>query len=215
MAPSKKPKTNALAQYGVTDGSIVELAERGTEGKKLVDHLKAAPCVTPAQEAWFSNQLTNVSAILATLEEQRTKITKPLNAAKRAVDALFAPATTPFKACEEVIRSKLIEVARARAVEERRLLAVAQEEAAKGNVVAAGAAIDRIPDAVETSGSTTKVTWSWRVVNSALVPDEFKLVNEKMVDALIKSHLSTGSTEPPSLPGLVFDLDVNLRRRSS
>lgn len=213
MAAKKKTvvKENRLAKFGVTEDNITDIAEKSSEAKKLQIRLQMAPCHTPAQRQWFSEQLNNVRAIIKGLDDQRTSITKPILAGKRAVDALFNPGIKPFEECEEVIRQKVIEYDRAAMAAQDAAMLEAQVAAERGDVRGAIQAIDSMPVLDDASGHTSTRTWAFTVVDFEKVPDSLKLLNEVLVRTLIKEHLKSGNVDAPVVPGLKFDLDVNLR----
>lgn len=62
------------------------------------------------------------------------------------------------------------------------------------------------PDKIR--GAATRKVWKCRVVNAALVPDQFKIVNEKALDAYAKSM-----KESASLPGCEFYSEDSLAIR--
>jgi len=216
MATKTKSKAdNKLAAYGVTEASLQEIAERRTDATKILAFLQGAKITSPARRAWASEQLSNVRALLKSLEDQRTAITKPINAAKRGVDALFTPTTSVLKQCEDQLREMLrgydVGVLRA----EREAALEAQAAYARGDVEAGNAALDRVPEAsAEASGHSSSLTWSFVVESFAELPDEHKLVNERSLAALVKAHVATGSTEPPSVPGVRFELAAAIRAKA-
>ncbi len=193
--------------------SIAELREQAVDFRELRDFLRDAPCEPGPQEQWFSERLSDVAALTKTVEERRTSITKPLLESKRSIDALFKPLTDPLKEADTIIREKLRSAARKRLQAEREALAKAQAALTAGLVDESDAALDTIPEFLETSGSTSQRTWAWKVADFSALSDTFKTVDTSAIDAAIRAHTRTGSTEPPVIPGLVFDLDATIRRR--
>ena len=212
---TKKKTENKLAAFGVTDASIETVAEHSSEAAKILAFLQSVTVDSPKKREWASTQLSNVRALLKTLEEQRTSITKPILAAKRGVDNLFAPATKTLAKCEDQLRA-MLRTYDVRLLEAERSATVAARAAFEaGDVEAGTAALATIPDApAEAAGHSTSMTWRWVVESFADLPDEHKAVNERSLDALVKAHLATGSSEPPSVPGVRFEIDAVLRAKA-
>lgn len=212
---TKKKTENKLAAYGVDDASLEKLAEHRSEAAKILEFLQGVEITTPKKRAWASEQLSNVRALLKTLEEQRTAITKPINAAKRGVDALFSPTTKVLSQCEDELRDMLRDYDVAQLQAERAAALKAQAAFEAGDVEAGVAELAKAPEApAEASGHSSTMTWKWVVESFAELGDEHKVVNAASLDALVRAHLATGSTEPPVVPGVRFEIDVRLRAKA-
>lgn len=211
--PAKKLKDNKLALYGVTDGTVADLAEKNSEAKKLAPMLRAKPCSTPEQYKWCSEQFATLRAIRNGLEEQRTNITKPMNAAKRAVDALFSPIKM-FDECIEILDTKLRAYDRAQLQNEAAALKLAADAASRGDIAGASAAIDALAPVVEGAGHSTGRTLSFRVTDFSQVSDTFKCIDEAAVKAVIRAWEKSGAVEPPVYAGLEFELDAKNRAKA-
>lgn len=208
---TKDKKVDAIVATAGVD--VVGLADTRRQASELVSFLENAPCETTEAEQWFSAQRSNVGALLKGLEDERKKITAPLNTAKRAIDALFAPATGPLKECEAVCLEKL------RGAQQRRLEAetaarrLAATAAQAGDAVAVIAAAAAIPEKVATEGSSAGWRWVAKVVDKAAVPEEFKVVD---MDALcgVGAHAKATGSEPEAIPGVEWVKEATIRRRS-
>jgi hypothetical protein len=199
-------KSDAIVVSATPD--VAKLASMKSQGAELAEFLRSRPCETPEQEAWFSSQLSSVRGLLKMLEDERTSITKPMLDAKRRVDGLFSPATSPLKDCETVIRDKLASAARARFAAEAEARRLAADAAATGDHLGAVEALASAPDAVTTSGSSARAVWRHVVDDFAALPDEYKLTNH---DAL--AELSKGANEPAAVPGVRWYLDAAVRAK--
>ncbi len=211
---AKAKKEDKLAAFGVDSASIAKLAETKREGEQTLAFIERAEINSETRLLWASEQMANIRAMHKSLDEQRTSITKPILEGKRAVDKLFSPTLDLFERAEGLLRAKM------REFEARKLrdAMAAQAEAAKafeaGDVDAGNAALDRAPaPTADAGGHTTSLWWSWAVADFAALSDDHKVVNAKSIDAAIKAHLATGSTEPPSIPGLTFTVDAKLRAK--
>lgn len=198
-----KKSSDLVKSSGV---DVVALTSTRRDALGLVEFLSEAPCETPAEEAWFSTQLSNVRALQKGLEERRTAITKPLLEAKRAIDALFSPATKPLAECEGIIRRKLAEAGNRRLAAQRASLLAAETAAVEGRVEDAIEALAAAPVAVKTEGSTSKVVRAWRVVDLASVPREFLQLDTDALDLAAKKGVE-------SIPGIEFYDEVKVRAK--
>ncbi len=184
---STKPKTLTVP----TD--LPHLASQRQQGLQLAEFLRSKDAVV--HEKWFSEQLPTVRALFQKLEDERTAVTKPMLAAKAAVDAMFKPATAPLKECEEIIRSKLAEAARVRLAAETAAKRLAAEAAEAGDHRAASTARAQTPAHVATTGSSARVVRKWRVVDLAAVPREYLMIDEAAVTAACKSGVAVAGVE--------------------
>lgn len=181
---SKDPKVTAMVK--ATGVDVIELTSYRTQALGLSEFLSMRNCATPAEESWFSEQLSSVRALLKTLEDKRTSITAPLNAAKRSVDALFKPASEPLKECEIIIRSKLTEAAQLRLEAQQAALALAAESAQAGDSDAVLAAIAEMPVAVTTAGSSAGSKWEVEKAVVDEMPRNWLIPNAEALDTLCK-----------------------------
>lgn len=214
MSRSKKaePKKNELAIYGVSDAMVLDMDKQKLEAKKLVPMLTAAKCDSQSQYLWFSEKKADLRALHKDIDEKRTTITKPMNKAKRDVDALFGALKDIEKALE-VVEAKLLTYDRAQMKAQQEALATAQEAAAKGDALAAAAAIDSLPTIVEGAGHTIRPTLAYTVTDLSKVDVKFLCVNEAAMKAYIKEWEKSGSIEVPTEAGLMFELDVATRAK--
>lgn len=127
------------------------------------------------------------------LEEKRTSITRPMNEAKRAVDALFAPVTKPLERAEAILRSKIAAY---------QIAQTERTEAAMLEVAAGSSTALVVPDAMP-DGVTVRELWDYEVTDEAAVPARFLSVD----DSKVRKHMAFADTErtpPVAVPGLRF-----------
>jgi hypothetical protein len=194
-------KTLAIAPI---ETDVVKLAGYKSQAIELAAFLRDKPADAPGAEAWFSSTLSSVRGLLKGLEDERTKATQPLLAAKRAIDALFAPATTPLKECETVIRGKLAEAATMRFAAESESRRLAETAAAEGRFADVLDTLAEAPEAEATVGSSARVTWVASVVDFSLLPDAYKVVNERALGAAV---------HPTEIPGVAWVQVVKVRAK--
>lgn len=164
--------------------------------------------------------LKSVKGSLATIEDARTRITKPLNDALRETNAQAKAAAAPFLADEQAIKRAMIaysdEQDRLRQEEQRRaneaarkeqerLQGIADRAAAKGQENKAEVFADRAAAVVapvaqqaapKVSGISIPKVWTFEITDEALIPREYLEVNEtkirKVVTALKKDTVIPG-----------------------
>jgi hypothetical protein len=164
--------------------------------------------------------LKSIKASLATIENARERITKPLNVALRETNAQAKVAAAPFLADELAIKRAMIAYSdlqdRLRDEEQRRQNEIARKEqlrlqeiadraAAKGQEGKAEAFQERAQSVVapiaqqaapKVGGISIPKVWTFEITDEALIPREYLEVNEtkirKVVTALKKDTVIPG-----------------------
>ncbi len=159
------------------------------------NHLTVTDLITQADAVSFLGQ---VAKALKTVNERRRFFVDPLNAQVKAVNALFAEFTGPLEDADKLVRGKVLayqqqEQARAEAEKQAALAAAGEAPVPKvdgqivnvdtGEIVQAAATTVRSFE----GQATFKGRWTFEVVDAALVPDTFKMVNEKAIGAAVRS----------------------------
>jgi len=173
--------------------------------------------------------LKGIKGLAKRLEGERKKITSPLDAAKKAVQALFVPQQDKLDAAERAIKNAMITFAdeqeRIRRAEEAKLqekaekerqaaLKKAEEARAKGNDAKAATLEEKAASVVapvlaprtETPAGASFVTrWSAEVLDFALLPDEYKIVDQEKLDAVARA-LKDGFNVPGAVAKATKDI---------
>lgn len=173
--------------------------------------------------------LKGIKGLAKRLEEERKKITSPLDAAKKAVQALFVPQQDKLDAAERLIKNAMIaftdEQERIRRAEEAKLqekaekerqeaLRKANEARAKGNEAKAEILEEKAASVVapvlaprveQTAGTSFVVRYSAEVIDFALLPDEYKVVDQKKLDAMARA-LKDGFNVPGAIVKATKDI---------
>lgn len=147
----------------------------------------AAQVPLDAEVAILGEQMTGRKALdklnimgreqLKNIEAKRTSITKPLNEAKRAADALFDPTKQLLNALIACCGKRLGEDrAAADATRTAALAAVGMGARDEHTLAVVHAPSEELE-------SSTRTTWHVEVTDFALVPDEFKVFNESLANA--------------------------------
>lgn len=153
--------------------------------------------------------LKSIKGSLATIEDARTRITKPLNDALRETNAQAKTAAAPFLADEIVIKRAMIaysdEQDRLRVEqqrrdneaadrERRRLQEIADRAAAKGQENKSEAFADRAAQVVapvaqqaapKVGGIAIPKVWQFEITDEALIPREYLIVDQVRIRKVV------------------------------
>lgn len=169
--------------------------------------------------------LKSIKGSLATIEEARTRITKPLNDALRETNAQAKRAAAPFLEDEAAIKRAMLtysneqdslraeeqrrqnEIARK---EQERLQAIADRAAAKGQEGKAEVFADRAAQVVapiaqqaapKVGGISIPKVWTFEITDESLIPREYLIVDETRIRRVV-----TALKKDANIPGVrVFE----------
>lgn len=128
--------------------------------------------------------LQQTKAQYKSLEAERTKVTKPLLDAKRAIDGWFDPAKVALKELEGVLKSAMSGFVTGQEQKRLEALQLGQHEAALA-----------VEQPIMPSGVSTRTTWRFNVVDEAKVPREYLVLDMAKVQAHV-SHYKSNSAIP-------------------
>ena len=149
-----------------------DLAAQKSELADVLGMLESFEVETPEDVAFATEELASTKGQWKRWEEQRTKITKPLNAGLREVNALFKPVQGALKTIEGLWKRKIVSAQMAAQREQQRLLQEAQaatqpQEIKTALIAAADAPLDLAP-----AGVTMRDNWRWEITSAKDVPAE-------------------------------------------
>jgi len=174
-------------------------------------YVNALVVKTPEQYLEAADRLKQVKAAQKKLDETRTAITGPMNAALKAVGNLFRLPGDRLARAERAIKDKLTgysaeqdrlrreEQAKADAAaraEQERLAALARKAVESGRTAAAERHTERAAavvapvihrEAPKVAGVVGREVWNFKVENPALVPREFLMVDESKIRAYVRN----------------------------
>jgi hypothetical protein len=209
---AKKEKTE-LARMPQVD--VAELAAAKKQAQMILSMVTTLVVDSPEKAEKLDQLRAAAEGRFKELDEERLKIVRPLLDAKSAADALFKGTLDIFKGVGQAARKGLADYAVRRAEEEARVLAQVEEAAASGDSELVDAKLAALPPEMEVSASSAALTWEVDKVDLAKVPEAFKVLNQALVDALIASHVKSGSTVAPTLDGVVFRRAAKIRAKRS
>lgn len=204
-------QTHALTAILVKPERQAEITAAASEVRQVLIQLHDYPCESDQDLEDLGVILAEVRGRLKDLEEARTSITKPLNAAKKAVDDLFSAPKSLFQDAERLIREKINSYAMAKEKERQKALQAAAEAArAQLPPVPSGTAaqapmVAQAPAPAALSGSANvyfRHVWEWEITDQAKVPAHFLMVNPKAVEAHMAPYQKGEAM--PEVPGLRF-----------
>lgn len=169
--------------------------------KKALELISSLRVSSVEEMDFAASLLRDLVTTKSELERDRTKITKPLNAAKRAVDELFAPAKRALEQCEAELKAKL--AAARQAVTKRRAteLAEVMAEPAGSRVLSTAVALPT------NTGISYTTKWVIDAVNESQLPKEYfspDLTKISLRMATKNGRPRRASDEPEPIDGVTF-----------
>lgn len=160
------------------------------------------PIQTQEDTEFASSILVDVKRKYKELDTKRKEIVDPLNAALKKVNDLFRAPLTYLADAETSIKRRLSEALQRSRFEAQRALVAAANAAAEQDAPALEAAIVSHDVAValpRATGVSYRQVWTFEVVDPALVPREFLVVDERTLKAIAISQ-----KENAAVPGVRF-----------
>ena len=140
-----------------------------------------------------AESLKEVKSRVKRLDEMKKRITDPMNEAIKEVRKLFAPPIDYWGQCERKLKKAIAE-GHARAHEkQRKALKAAAKASQAGDAEGAAAAMEAAArsDFEPVKGLSMRHTFDFEIEDFDAVPDEYKVVDEQKVKAVIRAHKGT------------------------
>jgi hypothetical protein len=192
-------------QTELVDSINVNISTKETvkEAEQILALAKSVTIKTQDQYENAALTLKDIKAKAARLEEERKKITTPLDTAKKAVMDLFRKPTDFLAEAERIIKGSMItysnEQERLRLEAERKAQEAAKkEEERKGNTEKAEDLRQQAQEtfvpapAVQSSfqkaaGTQERIVWKYKITDVNQIPREWMIPDEKAIGAAIRS----------------------------
>lgn len=156
-------------------------------------YLRAEAALKPALLAWQDSERKRVAAERRAAEEAAAKVAEE---ARQAAAALAAAAAQAAKAAEEDCNMEALEAAENLVVQAQ----IAEVEA--DSIAFMGAVPVEAPQKL--AGISTRKDWDFEIINPALIPIEYMIVDEKKIRGVVKAL-----KEQAKIPGVrVFSKDT-------
>ena len=184
---------------------------------KLEQYAIALTITSDSDVKASTNDLSIISGLKKSIEEKRKDYTQPINDHLKAVNEAFKTFTEPLNNADKVTRGKILDY---RAEQDRRRqeteeVARLEQEAAERKAALTGEPVV-VPEAVEAPtaapnhyraemGTLGKmIIWKFEVIDFALVPDEYKLIDATKVGKVVRAGVR-------SIPGIRIYSEEGLR----
>ena len=180
------------------DQAVISLSE---QANKYLMYAEGREIFTAGHIEDATKDLSLIANTKKAIEAKRQEYVGPLNAQLKEINAFFKTLTDPITEADKVTRQKVLvynaEVERQREEAERienEKFKLAQDEMQlKGEHTVNLTPVDKpaaTPDRVRTDvGMSSKmVVWKYEVVNFALLPDEYKLIDNATLNATVKKN---------------------------
>lgn len=188
-----------------------QVQEVTSTGAAVIAQVRGMKIVSTEGYEQGSSLLLRIKAALKSLEEARTRITAPLNASLREVNAQAKGKAAPLEEAERIIKRAMgdyqIEqerIAREQqrkldeeaAKERTRLQEIADRAAASGQETKAERFAERAATVVapvvqavapKVAGIKTRDVARYKIVNAALLPREYLMADEKKIGAIVRA----------------------------
>lgn len=198
MTQENKELTTALVQ--VKPELNLEVKAFYDEAIKLQEYANARVIITAEDLKPATNDLSIIAKVKKAFEEKRKEYVKPLQDYVKEVNEAFKTLMLPIEQADSITRNKILayqkEQERIRQEQEEinrmRLEAAQKEMELKGEltesvdlVKVATEAPTRIHTDMGTVGQ--RDNWKWEVMDFALVPNEYKMINSGILTPVIKA----------------------------
>lgn len=185
------PKENALQ---------AEINDETDQAKEALSEIKKFEIVDNDSLTFAADVLAEAKGNFKRLDDKRKEITKPINAALKATNALFKPALDFYRNCEAAIKGKMVAANAAAQVAAQEALQDAGAAAADGDtegVTTAIAAHDEAVNLPAADGVQYRSTWKFRIVDETQIPREYLMPDHKLIEGHVRHK--KGSTVIPGI----------------
>ena len=149
---------------------------------------------------FMASALRDVKRRHKELEDKRTSITKPMHAAKKAVDDLFRPPKEFLERLEQAMKTKIADYL---ALSEEANVLALQNVADAETVEEANNALATMNNIAPPKGVSVRYKWRAEVFNPDIVPDEFRMPDERKIQAAAEDTARQRG-EPLPIAGVRF-----------
>jgi len=174
--------------------------------KALVARATKFQITDPASLQKSSGILSDIATAKKRANDLRFSLTKPLDESKKRIMALFSPFIDQFEKATTIIKNKVRDYyfeqeEKARQAEKERLLAEAkrEEEIQKAQEEDREPVVEEIPvipevkvpektvKGVAGGSMTVKKIWKFTIVDEKLIPNEYRIVSEQLINEAIRN----------------------------
>lgn len=190
----------------MTDILPSEAVEMSNHATQLEQGANALQIVTEGDLQVANDMLGYIAKAKKGFEEKRKSLVKPLQDHVSRINGMFREYTDPLERADKTLRGKLLayrqEQQRIQREEEERLRKLAEKEqkrlakqAEKNGLPTPPPIVvpmvEQVPKSVQSGMAKTgfRTVWTFEVVDPAKVPDEYKVVDEKKIRAVVNAGI--------------------------
>jgi len=123
------------------------------------------------------------------VDSRRRFFTDPLNQQVKSINDLFRKYSEPLVEADKIVRNKVLAY---QAEEARRVAEEQQKALEEAKAQAEPIPISMVEEPEKTvradaGSATTRQSWTFKIVDPSQVPDEYKVVDEKKIAAVVKA----------------------------
>lgn len=184
---------------------------RTREAADVLAFVQTATVETDAEAQTATTQIKALKEAVKEIETERRKLTDPLNAVVKQINAKFSPVVDLYERAEKILKGQIIAYQTAARKREAQAFENAAALAQAGDAAAATQALiaASVSAPAALGGVSTRTLWRARVVDVSQVPREYLIVNEKALAAL-----ATTTKGAATIPGVEFYAEESLAVRS-
>lgn len=176
-----------------------KLALHKEEADDCVKDWSDFPCVTPEEEVWWAQVLTQAHTLGKEIEEEKERLKRPIIDDGRRIDKAFKEAQSSVAKLKALAQKKLAGPAQARFEAEAQAVLLAN---AASSAEEAHAALAAAPEHTKVEGVSSSRRWGFNVIDENEVPRAFLVVDGSAITAWMKGEVKAGRV--PVLPGVGF-----------
>jgi len=197
-------RTEPETAVALRPGEDIEARNHYEEALRLLEYAEKRVIASLEDNKAASDDLTIISRLKKQMEVKKREYLDPLRVQAEAIRETYSTLMDPILAAEKLTKDKMLaydsEQRRIRAAQEeinRKRIEAAQEEMKlKGELSESVNLVEVVPEAPKTiktfmGTSGTKENWKWEVIDFALVPDTYKMINPAILTPTAKSYKDT------------------------
>ncbi len=167
---------------------------------KFIKAVENVPCETHEQQNYWGKVLAEANHAINEVEKDRKELIAPILESQRTTNAAFKKAVAFAEAVKDLAKDKIAGAREANLKAQETARLAASTAAAAGDTKAVMAAVQSIPDELAIAGAGGRWEWVASVVNKALVPSDYLVVDEKRLKDYAKAFAKSESI--PCVPGI-------------
>jgi len=149
-----------------------------------------------------TNDLSMISSLKRQLEDRRKEYVGPLNNEVKEINALFKTLTEPLAEADSLTRKKILAwneeqrrlKAEAEAINQQKIDLARREMELNGEITVDTTPVDVPTDPrrrieADAGVAATAKLWKWEVIDFALVPDEYKMIDASKVGRVVRAGI--------------------------